>query len=125
MVDQSRVVVSDRRHFYGIAARSMRQILVDYARRRSAIKRGGGVRPVSLTQVQVGVPGQADLLLAINDALDRLSSLNERLTRVFECRYFAGLTAQETAEVLDMPLRTVQRDWTKSKAWLRRQLAPQ
>lgn len=125
MVDQTRVAVNDRRHFFGIAARAMRQILVDYARRRSAIKRGGGVRPVSLTQVQVGVPGQADLLLAINDALDKLGSLNERLTRVFECRYFAGLTAQETAEALDMSLRTVQRDWTKSKAWLRRELAPQ
>lgn len=124
MVDQTRVQVKDRRHFFGIAARAMRQILIDQARRKSAAKRGGGVPPVSLTRVQVGVPGQADLLLAINEALDKLSSLNERLTRVFECRYFAGLTAQETAEVLGMSLRTVQRDWTKSKAWLRRELAP-
>ena len=124
MVDQTRVVVNDRSHFFGIAARAMRQILVDYARRRSAAKRGGGVAPISLTQVQVGVPGQADLLLAINEALDKLGALNERLIRVFECRYFAGLTAEETADVLDMSLRTVQRDWNKSKAWLRRELAP-
>lgn len=124
MVDQSRVVVNDRRHFFGIAARAMRQILVDYARRKSAAKRGGGIPPVSLTDVQVGAPAQADLLLAINEALEKLNSLNERLTRVFECRYFAGLSAEETAEALDMSLRTVQRDWSKSKAWLRRELAP-
>lgn len=125
MVDQARVEVSDRRHFFGIAARAMRQITVDYARRKSAAKRGGGIATISLTKVQVGVPGQADLVLAINDALDKLSALNDRLTRVFECRYFAGLTAQETADALDMSLRTVQRDWTKSKAYLRRELAPQ
>lgn len=123
MVDQTRVQVNDRRHFFGIAARAMRQILVDHARRKSAAKRGGGVPPISLTRVQVGVPQQADLVLAIDEALEKLSSLNERLMRVFECRYFAGLTAQETAEALDMSLRTVQRDWTKTKAWLRRELA--
>ena len=122
LVDQTRVEVNDRNHFFAIAARAMRQIIIDYARKRTAQKRGGGVRPISLDKVQVGVPEQAETLLAIDDALERLSQLNERLTRVFECRYFAGLTDQETADALSMSLRTVQRDWMKGKAWLRREL---
>ncbi len=123
LVDQTRVEVNDRNHFFAIAARAMRQIIIDFARKRAAQKRGGGQIPVSLDKVQIGVEEQADMLLAIHDALDRLSELNERLTRVFECRYFAGLTDQETADALSMSLRTVQRDWMKGKAWLRRELA--
>ena len=123
LVDQTRVEVNDRNHFFAIAARAMRQIIIDYARKRTAQKRGGGVRPISLDQVQVGVAEQADMLLAIDGALEKLSQLNERLTRVFECRYFAGLSDQETADALSMSLRTVQRDWMKGKAWLRRELA--
>jgi RNA polymerase sigma factor (TIGR02999 family) len=123
LVDQSRVEVNDRGHFFAIAARAMRQIIIDYARRRSAVKRGGGKVPVSLDKVQIAVDDQAEVLLTIDDALERLTSLNERLTRVFECRFFAGLTEQETAEALDLSLRTVQRDWMKGKAWLRRELS--
>ena len=123
LVDQTRVEVNDRNHFFAIAARAMRQIIIDYARKRTAQKRGGGQFPVSLDNIQIPVAAQADTLLAIDDALERLSALNERLTRVFECRYFAGLTDQETAEALSMSLRTVQRDWMKGKAWLRRELA--
>ncbi len=123
MVDQSRVEVNDRNHFFAIAARAMRQIIIDYARKRTAQKRGGGLTPISLDKVQVAVADQAEMLLAIDGALAKLSSLNERLTRVFECRYFAGLTDQETADALSMSLRTVQRDWMKGKAWLRRELA--
>jgi RNA polymerase sigma factor (TIGR02999 family) len=122
LVDQTRVEVNDRNHFYAIAARAMRQIIIDYARKRTAQKRGGGRTPISLDKVQVGVADQAEMLLAIDTALKKLSSLNERLTRVFECRYFAGLTEQETADALSMSLRTVQRDWMKGKAWLRREL---
>jgi RNA polymerase sigma factor (TIGR02999 family) len=123
LVDQTRVEVNDRNHFFAIAARAMRQIIIDYARKRSAQKRGGGVRPISLDKVQIAVTEQAEMLLAIDNALEKLSSLNERLTRVFECRYFAGLSEQETADALAMSLRTVQRDWMKGKAWLRRELA--
>jgi len=123
LVDQSRVQVNDRGHFFAIAARAMRQIIIDYARKRSAVKRGSGKVPVSLDKVQIAVHDQAEMLLTIDDALDRLTSLNERLTRVFECRFFAGLTEKETAEALDLSLRTVQRDWMKGKAWLRRELA--
>ena len=122
MVDQSRVEVNDRGHFFAIAARAMRQIIIDYARKRSAAKRGGGRVPVSLDKVQIAVDDQAEMLLTIDEALSRLTALNERLTRVFECRFFAGLTEQETAEALDLSLRTVQRDWMKGKAWLRREL---
>ena len=123
LVDQTRVEINDRGHFYAIAARAMRQIIIDFARKRTAQKRGGGRQPISLDKVQIAVSEQAELLVAIDSALDKLSSLNERLTRVFECRYFAGLSEKETAEALAMSLRTVQRDWMKGKAWLRRELA--
>jgi RNA polymerase sigma factor (TIGR02999 family) len=115
--------INDRGHFFAIAARAMRQVIIDYARQRAALKRGGGRPPISLDLVQIPVDAQADVVLAIDDALRRLTDLNERLTRVFECRFFAGLSEQETAEALDLSLRTVQRDWMKSKAWLRRELA--
>jgi RNA polymerase sigma factor (TIGR02999 family) len=123
LVDQSRLEVDDRNHFFAIAARSMRQIVIDHARRRAAQKRGGGQSPLSMQNVEIAVAGEAEVLLAIDDALRRLSLLNERLTRVFECRYFAGLSEQETADALAVSLRTVQRDWRKSRAWLRRELA--
>ncbi len=124
LVDQTRATFNDRSHFYGVAARAMRQILVDYARARSALKRGDGAPAVSLDQVQVGIAGQIEWLVTLDDALERLGSLNPRLTRVFECRYFGGLTDQETAAALSVPLRTVQRDWKKGKLWLQRELAP-
>jgi len=123
LVDQTRVSVSDRSHFFALAARAMRQVIVDYARQRNAAKRGGGKVPVTLDRVQVPVAEQAELMLVIDQALDRLTALNERLTRVFECRFFVGLSEEETAEALDLSLRTVQRDWMKSKAWLRTELA--
>lgn len=122
LVDQARVSVSDRAHFFALAARAMRQVIVDYARQRSAAKRGGGKVAVTLDRIQVPVAEQADLMLAIDQALSRLTDLNERLTRVFECRFFVGLSEEETAEALDLSLRTVQRDWMKSKAWLRTEL---
>jgi RNA polymerase sigma factor (TIGR02999 family) len=123
LVDQSRLEVDDRNHFFGIAARAMRQIVIDHARKRGAKKRGGGRWAVSLDSVQIAIDGQAEMLLALDQALGRLSLLNERLTRVFECRYFVGLSEQETAEALAVSLRTVQRDWLKGRAWLRRELA--
>lgn len=122
LVDQNLVELADRRHFFAIAARSMRDILVDEARRRSATKRGGSATRISLDRIELGVDEQVDTLLAIDRALTRLGQLNERLIRVFECRFFAGFTEEETARSLDLPLRTVQRDWMKSKAWLRREL---
>lgn len=123
LVDQTRIEIRDRGHFFAVAARAMRHILIDYARQRATSKRGGGVVPLSLDSVQIAARQEVEGLLEIDKALDRLSRLNSRLTRVFECRFFAGLTEQETAEALDVSLRTVQRDWMKGKAWLRRELA--
>lgn len=118
LVDQTRVQASDRVHFYSLAARAMRQIIVDHARRRKALRRGGDRKPVSLDAVQVPVESQPELVLAVDGALDELGRLNRRLATVFECRFFLGMTENEVAEALDVGLRTVQRDWLKGKAFL-------
>jgi RNA polymerase sigma factor (TIGR02999 family) len=125
MVDHSRVEFQDRDHFFAVAARAMRQILVDHARRRRAGKRGGGRESLSLERVEIGLADDTEWLLALDEALTRMSDLDQRLTRVFECRFFAGLSEQETANALEMTLRTVQRDWRKSRLWLRRELGAQ
>ncbi len=122
LFDESRVEPNDLDHFFALAARAMRQLLVDHARQRTTLKRGGGVAPVSLELLQVGVERQADTLLAIDQALAGLTRNNPRLTQVFECRFFAGLSEEETARALAVSLRTVQRDWAKCRAWLRREL---
>lgn len=123
LVDQTRVKAEDRAHFFALAARTMRQIVVDYARRRNTQKRGGDKRKVNLDAVQVPVEEQPEVVLAIDGALEKLGDLNQRLATVFECRYFLGLSEEETADALDLALRTVQRDWMKSKAWLRTELS--
>jgi RNA polymerase sigma factor (TIGR02999 family) len=123
LIDQTRGTARDRAHFFALAARVMRHVIVDYARQRQAEKRGGGQAAVTLDRDQLSADDQAETVLAIDRALERLSLLNERLPRVFECRCFVGLTEQETADSLDLSLRTVQRDWMKSKAWLRTALA--
>lgn len=117
LVDQTRVEWRDRAQFYGLAARAMRRVLVDYARRSGALQRGGGLRRVPLTE-DAAVTEQGKTLLALDEALDRLSALNGRLSQVVECRYFGGLTEEETAEVLGVTARTVRRDWVKARAWL-------
>jgi len=114
-----------RAHFYGSAARAMRQVLVDYARHRGAVKRGGGARPVTLTTG--GIAGAAldvrfDELLVLDEALDRLRSLDERLCRVVELRYFVGLDDAEIAACLGVTARTVGRDWVKARLFLAREL---
>jgi RNA polymerase sigma factor (TIGR02999 family) len=123
LAGQEPVELADRDHFFAIAARSMRLILVDEARRRSAHKRGGGRSPIPLDLVDAGVETQADTLLAVDEALTRLGRLEPRLARVVECRFFAGLTEEETSRALGLPLRTVQRSWMKARAWLRRELS--
>lgn len=122
LVDQTLGGLEGRRHFYGIAARSMRLILVDRARAWAAKKRGGGQRPVSLDGLEVGVHEEAETVLSIDVALRRLAELDDRLARVFECRFFGGLTVEETATALDLSVRSVHRDWVKAKALLRREL---
>ena len=115
----------DRAHFLAVAARAMRQVLVDRARRRKADKRGGGVRPATLTDGSLLASGQgptAEELLALDAALDALGRIQPRLRQVVELRYFGGLADAEIGEVLGVTRRTVQRDWTKARAWLHAEL---
>ncbi len=113
----------DRGHFFAVSARAMRRVLVDYARRRYAIKRGGEAECVTLTPDMAAADAQSEQVLAVDEALHGLAEFNERLARVVECRYFAGLTEEETALALGTSLRTVQRDWMRARAWLLQALA--
>jgi RNA polymerase sigma factor (TIGR02999 family) len=123
LVDQSRVEWHDRAHFFGVAARAMRQILVDYARRRGALKRGGRVEVLALEEGLVAAEERAEAFLAVDDALTRLAAHDAGMAQVVECRFFAGLTEEETAESTGTSLRTVQRQWRRAKAWLYQELA--
>ena len=108
--------------FMGIAAVAMRRILVDHARSRRSIKRGGGLRRVDFDSLDLASEDRAELLVALDEALDRLRELDERQVRVVECRFFAGLTEEETAATLGVAARTVTRDWAKAKSWLYREI---
>jgi RNA polymerase sigma factor (TIGR02999 family) len=108
----------DRAHFLSVAAVAMRHILVDRARRRTAEKRGGPQRHVTLDDQLARIDSQAESLLELHDALDQLAQLDERLTRVVECRFFGGMTEKETAEALGITERTVRRDWIKARGLL-------
>ncbi len=112
----------DRRHFYCVAGKAMRQILVDRARRRLALKRGGDAVKLDLESVQIGVDDQAERLVGLDAALAGLETLNERLARIVELRYFAGLSVEDTARALDISERTVKRDWRLARAYLHERL---
>lgn len=118
LVDQTRIEWVDRSHFFAIATIAMRRILVDYARRYRTGRRGGAPVQVGLTDAMLVAEDCADLLLDVDEALRELALLDERLSRVVECRFFGGLTEDETAEVLGVTARTVRRDWIKAKGWL-------
>lgn len=120
LVDQSRAEWRDRAHFLAVASLAMRHVLVDKARERFALKRGGVQRQVTLDDQMIAVEEQAGALLQLDDALERLASWNPRLAQVVDCRFFGGLTEQETANALDLTTRTVQRDWVKARVLLRR-----
>jgi RNA polymerase sigma factor (TIGR02999 family) len=124
LVDQTRVEWQDRAHFCAVAAGAMRRILVDYARRRHAKKRGGRQDPLPLDEARMAVHAQADLIIDLDEAMTRLSALDDRLSKVVECKFFGGLTEEETAEVLQTSARTIRRDWVKAKAWLFKELYP-
>ena len=124
LAESDRMIVRDRTHFFALAARIMRQVLVDHARRRQADKRGGGVTIISLeTTTEPASPPGVDVLV-IDEALDQLTSVDARLCRVVELRFFGGLNIEETAEVLEVSTATVERDWAMAKAWLFQRLAP-
>lgn len=130
LADQTRAEWTNRAQFFGLAARAMRRVLVDYARRHRAVRRGGShQQPVSLDGAETGdnvgafaAAARGDELLALDEALDRLTAVDPRLGSVVECRFFGGLTEAETAEALGVSQRTVASDWLMAKGWLYRAL---
>ena len=122
LIDARQVRWQNRAHFFAIAARLMRQILVDFARKRGYQKRGGSLRRVSLEGLAVGYERDEDLV-ALDDALRALAEFDGRKSRVVELRFFGGLSIEETAEVLEVSPQTVRRDWRLAKSWLLRSLA--
>lgn len=122
LVDQSRVRWQNRAHFYGIAAQLMRRILLSHARHKNREKRGGGAYKVSLSEVDMMSEERSAELLALDEALQRLSALDARKGRVVELKYFGGLSVKEIAEVLGVSPVTVARDWEMARAWLAREL---
>jgi RNA polymerase sigma factor (TIGR02999 family) len=127
LVDQTRAEWQDRGHFFAVASGAMRRILVDYARRYRAARRGGGedgapVRPISLDDTEIPVDERAEALVALDEALERLGEFDARQARVVECRFFGGLTEEETAAALGISQRTVAREWVTARGWLFQEL---
>jgi len=123
LIDANQVQWQNRAHFFAISARLMRRILVDYARAHSYAKRGGGAQHIQLEEAAVFTKESATDLVALDDALDALATIDERKTRVIELRFFGGLSVEETAEVLKVSPDTVMRDWRLAKSWLLRELS--
>ena len=123
LINQHNVEWKDRAHFYAIAARLMRQILVDHARKRQAAKRGGSDIKVPLEEEMVISPERNVDLVALDEALTRLAGIDPQQSRIVEMRYFSGLSTEETAEVMGVSSRTVKRDWNVAKAWLRQEIS--
>ena len=118
LVGTARATIENRRHFLNLASRVMRQVLCDYAREQLSEKRGGSQRREELTAIDAEEWAETEQLVMIDDALRALENENARLARVFECRYFAGLSDEEAAETLGLSVRTVQRDWHDARTWL-------
>jgi RNA polymerase sigma factor (TIGR02999 family) len=123
LVDQSRATWRDRGHFFAVSALAMRQIVVDHARRRARVKRGGDQVVVPLDDANDPGTREAHRVLEVDLALEKLAALDSRLAKVVECRYFAGFTEEETAEALGISVRTAQREWFKARALLRAELS--
>ena len=120
--DQTRAFWTSRAHFMSVAAMAMRRILVDHARNRLSLKRGGALQRVPLESVAPVAELPPELVLALDEALQRLRGLDARQAQVVECRFFGGMTEDETAEALGIALRTIRRDWVKARSWLYREL---
>ncbi len=118
LADKDHPQWQNRAHFFAAAAQSMRRIMVDHARQRQALKRGGGAIRVTLDEAAAVTETRADELLALDEALEKLATFDHRKAQVVELRYFGGLTMEEIAEVLKIHVNTVTRDWTAARAWL-------
>lgn len=123
LVNQSDNDWQNRSHFFAVASRVMRNLLVDYARTKKYQKRGSGAEKVSLDEIALFTPEPNEQILALDEALKRLEKLDERKSRLVELRYFGGLSALETAEILGVSEITVKREWLKAKAWLYSEIA--
>lgn len=123
LIDAHRVRWQNRSHFFAVSAQLMRRILVDFARARQSLRRGGRACQVSLDEGLVVSPERGADMLALDEALERLSALNARQSQVVELRYFGGLNEEEVAEVLKVSSRTVRHDWSLARAWLYRELS--
>jgi RNA polymerase sigma factor (TIGR02999 family) len=122
LADQSNLRWQDRAHFFAVAARAMRQILVNYAKSYRAQKRGGGALKVDLDDVAIVSPEESKEIVDLHEALERLSALDSRKAQVVELKYFGGLNYDEMAEVLKISPVTVRRDWEFARAWLHTEL---
>jgi RNA polymerase sigma factor (TIGR02999 family) len=122
LADRSRLDLHDRGHFFAVAAKAMRHLLVDRARRRSAAKRGAGQAPQLLDETGLRLDEEANDVVALEDALAQLERADPRMGQVVELRFFGGLELEEVAEALDISVRTVKRDWQKARAFLHREL---
>jgi len=125
LVKQKDVTWQNRAHFFGVASRMMRRILVDHARRHGYEKRGGGELTLSLDETMAPAPERQINLVALDDALDTLAKLDERQSRMVELRFFGGLSIEETSEVLGVSAPTVKREWASARAWLYREIRGQ
>ena len=123
LVDSSQTTWEGRTHFFGVCAQVMRRILVDWARSRKALKRGGDVSALDLNEALAAAQQPGTDLVAVDDALQALAAIDPRKSQVVELRFFGGLNMKETAEVLNVSVETVQRDWKIAKSWLQRELS--
>jgi RNA polymerase sigma factor (TIGR02999 family) len=123
LVGQQDLDYESRTHFFAIASRSMREVLVEYARKRNAMKRGGLQQKIQLEEALVFHPAQSADLVALDEALHRLEKLDPQQSRIVELRFFGGLSVDETAAVLGISPRTVKRDWSVARVWLHREIA--
>ena len=122
LAGDQRIEWQDRAHFFAVSAQVMRHILIDHARRRRYAKHGGDATHVSLADANAMTPQRAKELISLDEALEELAKLDERKSRVVELRYFGGLSLEETAEVIEVSVMTVRRDWRAAKAWLFRRM---